>query len=344
MTPDSENYTTDLLDDLDLDSAIGAATSSAEPVADIDLEAILEAAPEDEPSDCQPCSFDFDRPNRLSRQFEQNLLSVAENFAKIATIDFTNRLRVSMSVAFQSIRLVACDDYLERMPNPTCVARVTLEPLSGPCLVHLDLGICFVLLKKLMGGRADPDPCERGFTEIERGLFTDQIERLNDGFARACRKLVEIEPAVRGIENNPNYLTGMPSGESLVCFRYEIQFDTITGLLEIIVPLPGFGPVRDIFDPEQAHEQREAHEVRQDREKILDTIRETTSEVVVRLGEMPVSLAAIMTLKEGDVLTLRQAVTAPLAVEIAGREVYRGEAGRVGAQRAVKLTEKLSQE
>ena len=344
MTPDSDNYRAELLDELDLDAAIGAATSPPESSAEIDLEAVLAAAPEDEPSDGQLYRFDFDRPNRLSRQFEQNLLSVAENFAKIATIDFTSRLRVSTSVVFQSIRLVSCDDYLERIPNPTCVARVTLEPFSGPCLVHLDLSICFVLLKKLMGGRADPETCVRGFTEIERGLFTDQIERLIDGFARASSKLVAIEPTVRGIENNPNYLTGMPSGESLVCFRYEIEFAAACGQLEIVVPLPGFEPVRDIFDPEQAHEKRQPYEVRQDREKILDTIRDTTSEIVVKLGEMPVSLATIMTLKEGDVLTLPQAATAPLSVEIAGKEVYRGEAGRVGAQRAVKLTEKLSQE
>jgi len=344
LTPDSDNYSAEMLDELDLDSAIGAATSPTESPAEVDLEAVLEAAPEDEPSDGQLYRFDFDRPNRLSRQFEQNLLSVAENFAKIATIDFTSRLRVSTSVVFQSIRLVTCDDYLDRMPNPTCVARVTLAPFSGLCLVHLDLSACFVLLKKLMGGRADLEPCARGFTEIERGLFTDQIERLTDGFARACSKLIEVEPTVRGIENNPNYLTGMPSGESLVCFRYEIELDTACGLLEIVVPLPAFAPVRDIFDPEQAHENREPSEVRQDREKILDTIRETTSEIVVKLSEMAVPLATIMALKEGDVLTLPQAATAPLAVEIAGKEVYRGEAGRVGSQRAVKLTEKLSEE
>jgi flagellar motor switch protein FliM len=271
-------------------------------------------------------------------------LSIAENFAQVATIDFTKRLRVSTTVAFETIRLVPCDDYLARLPNPTCVAQVTFDPLSAPCLIHLDLGICFALLKKLMGGRPDAESGVRGFTEIERGLFVAQVDRLAAEFARACSKLAVITPSVNHLENNPNYLTGLPQGEALVCFQYEVALETVRGRLEVVLPLPGFRPVRDIFDPEQANENREPAEVREDRAKILAAICDTSHELVVKLAEMPVSFGRVAALKPGDLLALPQGVTTPLTVEIAGQKVYRCEAGRVGSQRAVRLTERLNEE
>lgn len=344
MTANDENSGLGVIDGIDLDAALAGSTEQEATGPELDLAALLDAAPEDENVTRELQRFNFERPSRLSRQFEQNLLSVAENFAQVATIDFTKRLRASTTVAFEAIRLVPCDDYLARLPNPTCVAQVSFEPINAPCLIHLDLGICFVLLKKLMGGRPDPEAGLRTFTEIERGLFTAQIEFLTAEFARACSKLVEIKPSLRHLENNPNYLTGLPQGEALVCFRYEIRLEAVVGPLEVVVPLPGFRPVRDVFDPEQARENRDRDEVREDRAKILATISETSHDLVVKLAEMPISLARVIALQPGDLLTLPQPVTAPLVVEIAGQEAYRGEAGRVGSQRAVRLTARINEE
>jgi flagellar motor switch protein FliM len=248
------------------------------------------------------------------------------------------------AVELQGIKLTPCVDYLASLPDPTCVARVDLAPFGGPCLVHLDLGICFVLLKKLMGGRAESEERVRAFTEIERGLFTDQLARVVEIYRRACSKLVDIEASVQSVENNPNYLTGMPNGEALVCFQFNLALESVAGPLEIVIPLPGFEPVRTHFDPEQARELRSPGQLRRDRALILDALRETTSELVVKLATTDLSLAEVLDLREGDQLRLPQPVSAPLVVELGGNIIYTGIAGRVGSRRAVKLTSKISQE
>jgi flagellar motor switch protein FliM len=336
--------TDDLIEDFDLDAAIDAVGAAEEDGLVGDLDAVLDAASDDEVDVGGVRRFDFNRPHTISRRFEQNLHSVAENFAKIGTIAFTNLLRMTAAIEFQGVRLCTAGDYLEEMPQPTCAATVTFAPLKAQSLIHLDIGLCFVFLKRLMGGTAEPEDTVREFTEIERGIFARLVERIGDRFREACSRLVEIDPQFVSLENNPGYLTGIPAGESLVVLRFLFKLDAVEGPLEIGIPVPSFGPVRDIFDPEGELELRSPQEVRADRGRILEMVQGTTTEVVVRLADLETNLEAVLALKEGDVLDLPQPVAAPLLVEIEGRDMFLGEAGRVGQHRAVKLTKRLHEE
>ena len=333
----------EVLDDLDLEAAIDEAAKLGVDSDDLDLEQVLDASGDDE-SGSEVRTFDFNRPHSISRQFEQNLQNIAENFAKTGSIVLTNVMRLTTTIEFRGVRLVPFGDYLEQMPNPTCAATVTLPPLKGVSVVHLDLGIGYVFLKKLMGGESTAEDSVREFTEIERGIFTSLIGRILTLLQQASSKLIEIDPQFQGIENNPNYLASLPLGDSLVCLQFLIKLDTVEGPLDIGIPLPGFGPVRHIFDPEEIQELRSAAELRHDRQRILETIQGTTSELVVRLGEVPTSLEAILNFKEGEIIKLPQPVAAPLIVEVEGKQVFLGEAGRVGQQRAIKLIQQLSEE
>jgi flagellar motor switch protein FliM len=84
--------------------------------------------------------------------------------------------------------------------------------------------------------------------------------------------------------------------------------------------------------------------VRHDRGHIFDMVQGTTAEVVARLGELETNLETLMALKEGDVIELPQAISAPLVVQVEGRNLFLGEAGRLGQNRAVKLVQRLREE
>ncbi|MFO7653891.1 MAG: FliM/FliN family flagellar motor switch protein [Candidatus Krumholzibacteriia bacterium] len=334
----------DLMDDLDLDAALGEAGLLAGRRGADDLERMLDAASDADESADGIRKFDFHRAHTISRPFEQNLRSVAENFAKIGSISFTNLLRTSVALEFRGVRLCSVGDYLEELPHPSCTATATLAPLKGHALIHLDLGVCFVILQRVMGGKTEPQERLREFTEIERGIFARFSARILERFQEACARLVTIEPRFVSLENNPSYITGVPAGETMAVLRFLLRLDTVEGPLEIGIPLPGFEPVRDIFDPEQGLEMRSPGEMRQDRSRILGLVQGTSSEVVVKLGQLELTLERLLDLKEGEVLDLPQSVNAPLVVEVEGRDMYLGEAGRVGQSRAVKLIERLPEE
>jgi len=344
VAPDNNNT----LDDLDLDAAIGAAEDMVGDVDDgmgMDLDDVLNADSSDE--DILPGGgkrYDFNRPNSISKTFEQNLHAVGEAYAKTGTLDFTNLFRMTTTVEFQGLRQSTYSEYLEELPNPTCAAFVTLAPLKGYSMVHVDLGLSFIFLKKLMGGTVDPEENVREFTEIERGINAGLVSRFTEIFRKGISKWLEVKPAFVNLENNPNYLTGLPDGTAMIIMKFMVKLDTVEGMVELGFPHGAFGPVRDIFDPETTVEMRTTHEKKDDRRRILDMIQGTGTEMTVQLGEINTTMQDVMDMALGDILHLSQSKDSPLLVNIEGQESWLGEAGRIGQNRAVKLIQQLDKE
>lgn len=334
-------------DDLDLDSAIGAAEELAGAVdgAGVDLDEVLASdSNADVSGDAGPVRYDFNRPNSISRTFEKNLQAVGESFAKTATIDFTSLMRSTTKVEFTGLHQSSFVEYQGAMPKPTCAALVTLEPLKGTSLIHLDLSLCYVFMQKLLGGALSDASPEREFTEIERGINAGLVERFTEILRRSIVKWTELKPAFVKLENNPGYLSGIAEGESLIIMNFRVQVGPADGRVEMAFPLAAFGPVKDVFDPTETIELRTALELRDDRRRILNMVQATDGEVVVELGSYGSNLEEILNLVEGDVLRLPQGVETPLRVQVAGRDAWLGEAGRVGQNRAVKLIQQLNKE
>ncbi len=334
-------------DPRDLDAAIAAAEDLAGAVdgaGGMDLDEVLRAGPEDPVSDHGARRYDFYRPHNISRTFEHNLQAVAESFAKMGSIDFTSLLRMSVQVETKGLHQCTFGEYVSDLPNPTCVAMVSLAPLKGYALVHVDLGLSFVFMKKLMGGIPDAEDAVREFTEIERGINAGLIERFLDLLRRAATKFVKLEPSFVSVENNANYLSGIAEGESLLILRFQVRMDTVEGPVHVAIPQSAFAPVREVFDPRDVQERRTAPELREDRRRILDMVRSTSSELVVVLGEVEMNLEEVVKLAPGDILHLPQSVNGPLQVRIEGQTAWLGEAGRLGQKRAVKLIRQLTKE
>lgn len=342
MTTDTDisgSAGSDILDDLDLDAALEDAADLS-----LDLDAVMDADPADESSEDGVKAYDFNRPHSISRRFEQNLRNVAEVFARNATVTLTSLLRSNVAMEFEVIKLRSFSEMRETMPRPACLAATTMRPLNGQQLVQLEMNLCFVILKKLMGGRPDAEDRVRAFTEIERGIFNHFISRLLETLRTAMGKLIDVQPELVALENNPDYLGGIPNGETLAELRFRFRIEAVEGALQLAFPLNAFTPVRDVVDPEEHVEVRSHDEVRQDQDQILDMIQTTNSELVVQMGELELTLDRVLSLQVGDLLHLPQAVDSPLKILVEGREVFLGEAGRIKQNRAVKLVRKLEEE
>ena len=333
--------------DLALDDALDADEDPAGPVDDgleLDFEDVLNASSHEENLGDTPVKYDFHRPHHISRAFQENLQAVADHFAKNGTIELTSRLRMATDVKYLGLHQCTYAEFAQDLPRPTCAAMVDLPPLKGPSFLHLDLGLCFVFMKKLLGGLPDPEPTVRDFTEIERGIVTDLVECFLELFGKAMSKIVAVEPELSALENNTHYLSGISEGASLLILMFKIKLDTFEGPIQWAMPLSAFGPMRDIFDPSDIKESRSSDELRDDRRKILEMVQGSGSELVVRLGQFDTNLENILNLSTGDMLDLPQAVEAPLTIQIAGRDAWLGEAGRVGNHRAIKLIQQLTKE
>jgi len=325
----------------EIGAAIDAAEALAGPVSgglEMDIASMLEADPDDEvPNESTLSTYDFHRPHTVSRAFRQNMQSVAETFAKTTAIEFTSLMRMNADISHQGIHQCSYGEFLEGLPRSTCATMVNLPPLKGSALLQVDLGLCFALMKKLLGGVPEPELHVRDFTEIERAIASDLMGRFTSVLRKSLSKLVEVQAETTGMENNPHYLSGIGIGESVIVLDFSFGLEGATGVMNLVFPLSAFGPVRDVFDPSEAHEDRDPSELQEDRTRVMDTLKDMSSEVVVELASNRVSLEKILNLDVGDVLDLGQPVDTPLKVRVQGREAWLGSPGKVGNRHAVRL-------
>ena len=289
-------------------------------------------------------AFDFNRPFSITRTFEKNLQSICESFVKAAGLGFTNHFRANTGVEFQGIELCAYREFHAGLANPTCVSTVTLAPLKGQAVVNVDIGLMFSIMKKLLGGAIEAEVDLRKFTDIEMNVAQDVLGKLLDHFRTGVSRMIPITPRLLATENNPAYLSALPSGETVLLLEFVLTLDEIAGGVTFAIPLAAFESVRDVLDPEDLPELRSAEEVRRDRSCVLDLLQGTTAEVVVDLGSVDLNLRRIRDLAVGDMIQLETAVGSPLRLSVQGKPVFMSVPGKLNKNRAVRLTERIREE
>ena len=343
--------TEEIRNDLDIESAeITAAGdelradagNSADDFLGEDLNGTAEVETEVSPG--EPRLFDFNRPYSLSRVFEKNMQSICEGFVKAAGLGFTNQFRANTTVEFQGLELSTYRDFYSELPNPTCIATVSMPPMKGLSVIHFDMGLAFSLMKKMLGGPIEPEVDLRKFTDIELGLTEGIFVKLLDHFKTGAARMVPLTPSFVAMENNPIYLNAIPAGETVLLINFALSIEEITGGFCFCIPLAAIDPVRDQLDPDETPELRSDHEVNRDRGQVLDLIQGTGADMVVELGNVEMNLNSILELQEGDLLQLGKSVQAPLEVRVQGKPVFQGLAGRRNQHRAVKITERVREE
>ncbi len=327
----------------EIDALLEQADEGAGDAGDV-LEGALAEMVSEQPAGGAIRPFDFSRPYSISRNFDKKLRSLADNYAKAASLLFTNLFRSTCVVEFRRIVLQTFYEYHANLPNPTSIATVTLAPLKGSVLFHLDLSLAFAMLKRLLGGSTEGETRLREFTEIELSVVRALVVKHLDLFRTAGARIVAMDPKVVALESNPTYLNVVSPGDSVVTLDFQFHLDNIESRLSYCLPMSAFEPVRALFDPEESNEPRPASEVRRDRELVFDLVQGVPVEAVVKLCDLQMSVEKIMRLEVGDVLALPRPVDAPLALEIEDRPLFVGSAGRVRQQRALKLTRSLSEE
>ena len=294
--------------------------------------------------DRQATSFDFSRPANISKQFEKNLHTMCENFAKAASLDFTSLLRANTGITFQGVDVKTFGSYVAAQPELICASIVSLSPLNGLSLLQIETNLFYMMLLRLLGGPIEETSIDRKLTDIELNIGRMITEKFLEPLTEGAEKLVNLEPEFVHLENNSKYLGTMTPGESVLILRFEMTIEESVGGLLLCVPLAGFEPVWHRFDPDENAEFRTPSEVRRDRLNLFDVVRWAEVDVSVQLGELETNFQHILELQAGDVLPLHKSVSSPLVLSIQGKPMFKGRAGKLNQSRAIKLTEKLFEE
>jgi flagellar motor switch protein FliM len=261
----------------------------------------------------EPRTYDFRRPTKLSREHVRVLQIAQEAFARQATTNLTSLLRAGARLELTSIEQFSYDDYLETLPEQVFIATFTLEPLAGKGLLAYPLDMAMATVDHMLGGNGTAQQPTRPMTSLESSITRHLLERLLDEFASSFDHITPLEPALLGIEYNPQLAQAASGSDTVMVATFSMAVGAREGQATLVLPFSSFAPALNNAASPQLSESALAKR-RRATEALAERLNLVPVDVGVRFAPLQVSSADLLSLAVGDVLLLRHPRDAPLEV------------------------------
>lgn len=283
-----------------------------------------------------PALYDFRRPNRFSREDVRALQLVTDTFARQFAMVLSTTQHVSCQVSVTSVRQYTCEEYTRTLPNPSLLAVLHFEPLTGAGVFQLPMGIVMSVIDRLLGGPGGPNQPNRPLSDIEIGLVRQLLGRIVHELTYAFDSLTPVHAGVSSLESDPQFLKVAAPSDPAIVSEFSIRIGDQQATATLCIPFATLQPALDaLADSQLTHRTEKDERAAQAVERQLNSV---PVELTVAFREVTVTSYQLLSLAVGDVLPLRHPIARPLAVLADGVQVAAAVPGSHGQHLACQIT------
>lgn len=283
-------------------------------------------------------SYDFRRPERISKEQLKGLQSLWEAFAREVGIVMSPFLRTVVRVDLASIDQLTYDEFILSVSRPTSLSIINMAPLEGNAVIEMSPAMVFPIVDRVLGGKGLALHEPRELTEIENRIVNRIVLMMLNSLKRSWEQLIEFEMSVVAEESDPLIIQIVAGSEMIILVGYEVHVGEVAGSMNMCIPLVVLNPVLDQISQQTYYIRKMAPELASlMREQISRTVRRATVPVDAVLGHVTLPLSEVARLQVGDVVPLDCDTTDPIMVEVAGLPRFKAHPGRRGEQSAVQI-------
>jgi flagellar motor switch protein FliM len=281
-------------------------------------------------------SYDFENSARLTRVKFPAFDIIHDQFNRGIRSTLSSILRLMVDTTVAPIEVVTFREFLRRVPVPSNLHILKMDPLRGHVMMVVDSQLVFCIVEVFLGsveiGKARIEG--REFTSIEQRLIQRVATSLFSDMEKAWQLIFPIN--IRYIRNeiNPQFAKIAQDDDTCIISKFRIDLDKVNGAVSICIPISVLQPIKAKL---QSTFQADEAEDPAWRERLLRNLRSTELSVNVPLGSASVSGAELLDLTVGDIIQLDTGVDDVLPVLIQGQQKLFGHPGLYKGQRAVRV-------
>jgi flagellar motor switch protein FliM len=295
-------------------------------------------------SGAEPTPYDFRRPIQLSREHTRILQVSLDGFARQMATVFTSALRTVCTAQLQGVAQQTYAEHVDSLAPMTYAVKLSAEPLPGLGLLDLPLPVVMSAIDHMLGGPGSDEQPRRPLTEIESSVVHGVVTRLLGELSYSLAGIVEVTPALVGIEYNPQLAQAAGAGDAMVVATFDLAIKERHHTVSLCLPFAGLHPRLQqaaapaaVSDHERQQRDRAAAQV--DRR-----FQDVPVDAVVRFRPTSLAPDAITHLAVGDVVRLSHRATEPLDVVVGEATFAHATAGSHGARLAALVVGTSTQE
>jgi flagellar motor switch protein FliM len=283
-------------------------------------------------------TYDFKRPERVSKDQIRAIASIHEVFARNFGATLSGMLRTIIDVRVVGVEQLTYNEFIHSLPNPTCFMILQAPPLEGQMCLELSPLIIYPFVDRLLGGdNSNLFVPQRPLTSIEWRLVTRIVDRALEHLSEVWRNLVEARFEAVETESNPQLVHIVAPTEVVVFITFEIKLGQTAGTMSLCIPFNTIESVLShLASQSWFYKPKPATEPQQKR--LLRNLVKSPVNLTAYLGQTTIRLSELRSLCPGDLIPLEKRVGEDLILRIADRNKFAGQPGQFRGHRALRLT------
>jgi flagellar motor switch protein FliM len=285
--------------------------------------------------------YDLANQDRIIRGRMPTLDIIHDRFIRLFRVTLSNSLRKMANLSVNSTGPLKFSEFMNSLPLPSCLNILRLDPLRGAAVMVIESKLLYALVDSFFGGNDVPYTKIEGkdFTPIEIKIARRVVLSAIDDLEKAWEPVYPLKIGYSRTEINPQFVAVVPPSDVVIATTFDVELEKVSGTIKIVIPYATLEPIKSKLAVGFQSEQLEVDFIWINR--IKEQIMQTSTNLLVKLGEADISMRDLMELQAGDIIQLNNDATMPLEVLVEGIPKFKGIPGLLKGSRAIKVTETL---
>lgn len=292
-------------------------------------------------------SYDFRRPNRISKNQVRTFQTVHENFAEVFGYYLVSKLQTPVSISVTSVDQLFYSEFILSVSNPSCLYVFDIGGTDGNGIMEISPQFALTIVETLLGGAAETTPKSRSITAIEQAVIRGIIEHAFADLKGAWRAISEIDFKFTRLETEADFVQIAPSSEIVIVVSFDVNLGTHQFLMNLCFPTFALEEVLAQLNRQQVTSSLlniSKKKQQQNMENIKKRIQNSYMDIVAKLGDTTLSVKELMEIEEGDVIKLHKRINEEIEILVAGSRKLAGRPGSIEGRKAVRVIRPLKEE
>ena len=294
------------------------------------------------PADREVQTYDFKRPERVSKDQMRALEALHESFSRGFGAAISGFLRTIVECRVANIEQLTYGEFIQSLPNPTCFNLLNATKLEGQLCLEISPLIIYPIIDRLLGGStAEMFIPQRPLTAIELRLIRRIIDRALTSLAEAWDNILDVKFELEETESNPQLVQIVPPNEVVVVVGFELKMGGRAGTMSLCIPFNVIEPVIHVLSKQSWLNYRRRASGVDNALRIEHKINRAAVRMRAFLAETNITVADLASLAVGDIITTDRAANAEMVLQVEGKNKFAARLGQHKGHKALKVTRKL---
>ena len=289
-------------------------------------------------------TYDFNRPNRFSKDHMRTLEMLHEIFSRGFTAAVAAYLRTVAEIKVVSVTQLPFREYTMSLPRPDCIFVLKMEPLEGSFLMEINPELVLTLIDRILGGPGKAPNAARELTLIEQSVIEKIVNRGMENLQEAWLKVGHFQPKLTGYETTAQFVQIVAPNEIAAVIEFEVKINEITGKMSMCIPYVVLEPVIGDLSAQKWFTVGKKESTAETVENLTKVMKGTSVPIVAQVGKTQINVRELLNLKAGDVIRLNTSPHAEIEILIEGLIKLSGRPGVSSKKKAIQITRVQSRE